>query len=247
MTDATATALTTIQPPSPGLLARIAGVIFSPRDTFAAVVARPRWLGVMAVTLAVGAGSQYVVMSSQVLQDAIVDQQIQRMEAGGQAASDEQVATIERILSFLPQIYAAATLIVGPLVVAAVAGILVGIFSTLMGGSGTFKQVYAVLAHAGVVSTLAGLLSAVLMAAGVEPSGVSPPGANLGVFVPMLEETSFVAQMLGAINLILLWWLVTLSIGLGVLYKRRTGPIVTSLMALYFVIALIIAFVRSGS
>ena len=181
------------------------------------------------------------------MQDAVVDQQIRSMESSGRAVSDEQVATIERFMTFLPPIYAGATLIFGPLFTAAIAGILVGVFTTLMGGSGTFKQVYAVLAHSGVVSSLAGILSAALIVAGAQPSGFSPPGANLGVFVPMLEETSFVAQMLGTINLILVWWLVTLSIGLGVLYKRRTGPIIASLMGMYVVIALIIAFVRSGS
>jgi hypothetical protein len=63
----------------------------------------------------------------------------------------------------------------------------------------------------------------------------------------MLEETSFVAVMLTAIDLILVWWLVSLAIGLGVLYKRRTGPIATTFLGLYALIALLIAFVSSGS
>ena len=33
-----------------GLLARFIGVITSPRDTFAAVVAHPKWFGMMALT-----------------------------------------------------------------------------------------------------------------------------------------------------------------------------------------------------
>jgi hypothetical protein len=72
-------------------------------------------------------------------------------------------------------------------------------------------------------------------------------GANLGIFVPMLEETGFVAKFLGSIDLFLVWWIVSLSIGIGVLYKRRTGGIATSLLGLYAVIALIVAFWRSGS
>ena len=63
----------------------------------------------------------------------------------------------------------------------------------------------------------------------------------------MLEETSFITRFLGAIDLILVWWIFTLAIGLGVLYKRRTGGIATTLLALYVVIALIIGYVRSGS
>jgi hypothetical protein len=37
------------------------------------------------------------------------------------------------------------------------------------------------------------------------------------------------------------------AIGLGVLYKRRTGPIAMVLFGFYFVIAALIAFVASGS
>ena len=35
--------------------------------------------------------------------------------------------------------------------------------------------------------------------------------------------------------------------GLGVLYKRRTGPIAMVLFGIYFVIAAIIAYAMSGS
>jgi hypothetical protein len=62
----------------------------------------------------------------------------------------------------------------------------------------------------------------------------------------MLEETSFVAVMLRSIDLFLLWWMVSLAIGLGVLYRRRTGPIATTLIGIYVVIALLIAVFTSG-
>jgi len=53
-------------------------------------------------------------------------------------------------------------------------------------------------------------------------------------------------RLLGMVDLFQIWWLVTLSIGLGVLYKRKTGPIATSLLGIYFVIVLAIAAVRSA-
>jgi hypothetical protein len=40
--------------------------------------------------------------------------------------------------------------------------------------------------------------------------------------------------------------LVNLGIGLGVLYKRRTGPIATGLLIVYLVIVLVVAAVRSA-
>jgi hypothetical protein len=51
---------------------------------------------------------------------------------------------------------------------------------------------------------------------------------------------------MGSLDLIRLWWIVSLSIGLGVLYKRKTGPIAWTLIGLYLLIVLIIAGVRTA-
>ncbi len=230
---------------APGLLARVVGVIFSPRETYAAVAARPRWLGMMVITLVIGAAAQYVVLSSPELQENIIDQQIRAMQERG-AASEAQIAGVETMIQRLPIIYTAAAFIIGPLITAVIAGLLMVVFTMLMGGHGTFRQLFAIVTHAGVISVLAGLFSAALVAAGVPPTGVQPPSASLGVFVPMLEETSFVAIFLGTINLILVWWVLSLAIGLGVLYRRRTGPIATALISVYVIIALVVAFFRSS-
>ena len=48
--------------PDPGLLSRIIGVLLSPRDTFAAVVARPRWFGAMAVAVLIISGAQFALL-----------------------------------------------------------------------------------------------------------------------------------------------------------------------------------------
>jgi len=64
--------------------------------------------------------------------------------------------------------------------------------------------------------------------------------------VPFLEETSFVARFLGALDLVVMWWMLNLAIGLGVLYKRRTGPVAVGMFTTYLAIALIVAAVRSA-
>jgi hypothetical protein len=233
--------------PDPGLFARLIGVLFSPKETFAAIVARPRWLAVMVVTLVMSSAAYYVILSSQDMQDAIVDQQVRAMESRGNVVSDQQIANIERFIGYLPVGYAVGIFVLGPLFGAAIAGIVTGIFTTLMGGNGTFKQVFAVMNHAGFLPAISALFIAGMLAVGAKPIGARPPGANLGVFLPMLEETSFLAVLLRSIDMFLLWWMVVLAIGLGVLYKRRTGPIATTFIGLYIVIALLIATFTSGS
>ena len=62
----------------------------------------------------------------------------------------------------------------------------------------------------------------------------------------MVEEDSFIGRLMGAIDIFLIWWIVVLAIGLGVLYRRRTQPIAASLLVVYGIIALCIAAVMSG-
>ncbi len=247
MTDVASVSDSVQNKPDPGLVARLFGVLFSPKETFAAIVARPRWLAVMVVTLVMSSAAYYVILSSQDMQDAIVDQQVRAMESRGNAVSEQQIANIERFIGYLPVGYAVGIFVLGPLFGAAIAGIVTGIFTTLMGGNGTFKQVFAVMNHAGFIPAISALFIAGMLAVGAKPIGARPPGANLGVFLPMLEETSFLAVLLRSIDMFLLWWMVVLAIGLGVLYKRRTGPIATTFIGLYIVIALLIATFTSGS
>lgn len=247
MTDVASVSDSVQNKPDPGLFARLIGVLFSPKETFAAIVARPRWLAVMIVTLVMSSAAYYVILSSQDMQDAIVDQQVRAMESRGNVVSDQQIANIERFIGYLPVGYAVGIFVLGPLFGAAIAGIVTGIFTTLMGGNGTFKQVFAVMNHAGFIPAISALFIAGMLAVGAKPIGARPPGANLGVFLPMLEDTSFLAVLLRSIDMFLLWWMVVLAIGLGVLYKRRTGPIATTFIGLYIVIALLIATFTSGS
>ena len=61
----------------------------------------------------------------------------------------------------------------------------------------------------------------------------------------MLEPGSFLARLVGAIDLFIVWQLMVLAIGVAVLYGTRTGPIVTTFYTLYALIAVGIAVVMS--
>ena len=65
----------------------------------------------------------------------------------------------------------------------------------------------------------------------------------------MLHESGLIPSVLGdsAGLRMVIWWIVTLSIGLAVLYKRRTGGIAFTLFCLYVLFALVIGYARSGS
>jgi hypothetical protein len=67
------------------------------------------------------------------------------------------------------------------------------------------------------------------------------------VFAPFLDDSSFPARLLGSIDLVYIWWMVSLAIGLGVVYRRRTAPIATTMIAIYVVIGIVIAAIKTAA
>jgi hypothetical protein len=116
------------------------------------------------------------------------------------------------------------------------------VFNAAMGGRASFKQLLAVVSHAGVISALGWIF---VMPLNYLRETMSSP-TNLGALAPGLDEGSFIVHLLGTIDLFLIWWVVVLGIGLAVLYRRRTQPVVISLFVVYAVIALIIAGAKSA-
>jgi len=93
-----------------------------------------------------------------------------------------------------------------------------------------------------VVITVVSMLSTPLMY--VKEDLVSP--TRLAVLLPMLPEQGFLTALCNSIDLWVIWWLCNLSIGLAVLYKRKTGGLASTFLALYGCIALLVATLRSS-
>jgi len=228
-------------PAARGLVARIFGVLTSPRATYADVAAHPRWFGVLLVVLATTIASSSWLLSTSVGQRAMIDQQLQTSEAFGRTITDEQYQQLQRFAPYSAYVAAASQIVVLPLMSLLIAGIAFAIFNGALGADATFRQVFAVVAFSGVLMALKALFSTPLNYA---RESLSSP-TTLTAVLPFFEDNTFVARLLGTIDLFLIWWIVSLAIGLGVLYKRRTAPIATGFLLVYGAIALTIAAVRS--
>lgn len=229
-------------PAALSLPARVFGVLFSPRATYADVTARPHCLGMLIVLIAIGASATFGFLSTEVGRQAMLDRQIATLESFGRPVTDEMYLGMERGMNIARVTGPAAQAVFAPLMAAIVAGLLFAIFNAIMGGNATFRQVYAIVVHSGVITTLSSLFVLPLAYAQGSMSGAT----NLRVFFPFLDEASFLSRFLGSIDLFLLWWLISLAIGLGVLYRRKTAPIANGLIGAYVVIGLIIAAVKTA-
>jgi hypothetical protein len=240
MTDHTATSAAPAETGAAGSLpARLIGVLFSPQATFQRIVAAPRWVGALATVTLVTCALTFGMLSTQRGQSAMLDQQVRQTEAFGQTVNEEQYSRMEQMLPMMRYFVTGSQLVMIPVITMVVVGILFAVFNALLGGSATFKQVAAVVTHSGAVTLVQQLFIAPLNYARESMSSAT----NLAVFVPFLDEGHIVARFLGVIDLFIVWWLLVMAIGLGVLYRRRTAPIFWSFIGIYVIIALVVAVV----
>jgi hypothetical protein len=226
---------------APNVFARFVGIVTEPKNTFQRVVASPRWLGMLVLTSVIVAFFTALPMTTEAGHQATVDQQVASMKSFGIDVSDELYDRLEQGAARAPYTTAAFILIVSPIMALIVSGLLFAVFNAALGGEASFKQVYAVIVHAGAISALSALFSGIVNYF----RGAVGSVANLGAVLPMLPEGSFVANLFGTIDIFLIWWVVVLAIGLGVLYRRRTQPIAVGLFAVYAVIALAITAIKT--
>jgi hypothetical protein len=244
MTETVSAAVAATPAKSPGLLARAVGVLTGPRAAYAEVAAHPKVLGILVLTLAMIATASIVFFSTEVGKTALLDQQVKGMESFGVKVSDQMYQQLEARLSSpaTPYITAASQVVFIPIIGLVVSGILLAVFNAVLGGDATFKQVFAVVVHAGVVNAVQQWF---VFPVDYAKESLSSPTA-LSIFLPFLEESSFAGRFFGSVDLFILWWMLNLAIGLGVLYKRRTQPIAVGLLITYISIVLIVAAVRTA-
>ena len=227
------------------LWARIWGILTSPKETFADVVARPRWFGMMLVAILITTVCTGGFLMTNVGQQAYLDNQVRTTERFGGQVSEAQYARMEKMAKYAAPITVVSVAIFTPLMWAIMAGILFAVFNAALGGDSSFKQVFAVVAFSSAITVVQQLFVTPLNYVRETMSSAT----NLAVFLPMLDEGSFLARLLGMVDLFLIWWVFVLAVGLGVLYRRKTAPIAIGLFAVYGIIAVVVAalFGRAGA
>jgi hypothetical protein len=227
---------------APGLLARVLGVIFSPRSTFERLLPSPRLFGTILLSGVVIGLSQAVPQMTESGRQAAIDAAAQQMERfTGRPATEQQYANMQRSAP----IRAWATMAFAPLGVAVSVLFFTTIyfigFNVILGGTATFKQAAAVVAHGSVIAALGALAGAPVQYLQGTASPMGP--FTLGALLPMLDEASFLSRFLGFIGVFSIWGTIVNAIGFSVLYRRKTGSIFLGLFTLTLLFAAVAATV----
>jgi hypothetical protein len=63
--------------------------------------------------------------------------------------------------------------------------------------------------------------------------------------LPAFGQSTFPARLLGAVDIFVVWWVMLIALGLGILYGTRTLPIARWLLGVYAAAAAVLALVQA--
>mgnify|MGYP001823813122 CR=1 FL=1 len=190
----------------PSLPVRIVRVFVAPAELFDALRERPVWLDAMLISIAVGLLIQFAI-PAELFREAVM--------AGLPAdATPEQVEATETSLPFL-RMLGWAMAVAGPfLLFALIAGLLKLLYSVLLGGAATFKQLFSATVHAQIINAVGALVVLPLILA----NGDLRSTLSLHLLVPGIERDGWLFGFLNGLNLFGMWTMIVLGIGVSRIY-----------------------------
>jgi hypothetical protein len=172
--------------------------------------------------------SSAVVLETEVGQLALLDRLERLALAFGRDVDDATYAELVRASEHGTAYAIGASALAIPLLAVLVSLAVWAVCRKPSGGRASFRQVLAVVAHAGVILALRQVIAAPLTYA--RETLASP--MTLNVLAPSLDEGSPVARFLASCDVFVIWWVTVLAIGVAVLYQRPGRR-----MALKFLVA----------
>jgi hypothetical protein len=215
---------------------RIAGVLWHPRSTMAALVAAPSFLSTWALLLIFWLVPAAWLLSTDVGRQAVVDERVRVVEAFGGTVDDGAYTAMQQSPPWFAYFTSGGRLPMAPPLTLLVAFALVGL--TRADGAGMpLPAALAVSVHATTVLVLQELVATPLHY--LRESITSP--TNLAVVLPGFGDGTLPARMLGAIELFGLWWLWLLALGAAAATGKPARRYFARLLAVYIGIAALLA------
>jgi hypothetical protein len=210
--------------PSLSPVARIFGVLFSPKKTFEDIVRKPSWIAPILVSTVLSIIA-VVVLNQRVNWREYIAQQIEKSPRSAQLSADQKQQQVEVGVKFTVAIVYVAGVIV-PICFALVVGlVMMGAYNLLAGAGARFATSFAIVAYAGmvgIVSTPIFLLVLFLKPYGtIDPD--NPVVTNLGALLPD-ESAKWLVTLCKSLDIFTIWLLILIAIGFsGVNPKKLKG------------------------
>jgi len=202
-----------------------------------AIAASPRWIAILAILTIAVAGSRVAVFETRVGRLALVDEWERTALAFGQDVDDTRYAELRTLSTHAVAYGIGTTLLTGPVLTLVIAVAVFVLFGAAINPKPSFAQVCAVVAYASVPLALRQIVAALSTYVSESTASVT----SIGIWWPTLNEASAAARFAGALDVFIIWWVIVLAIGIGVLYQRNAQRLALTFLGAYAGVALLLA------
>lgn len=217
----------------PSLPGRALQVFVAPGALFDRLRENPAWVDVMALVAALSLASTLLI-PEELVREAMMQQAPEGTDA-------EQVEQFTGFVRWTGMISA----VVGPLFVAAVvAGVTHLVFTLVLGGRRTYRQVFSAASHMMLVPTVGTLVTVPLILS----TGDVQTSLALHLLAPGIDTGTYAFRLLRGLNVFGLAGASIMGVAVGRLYRSRsTVPAVGLMLALYVALKAAMAVVGTPS
>jgi hypothetical protein len=201
--------------------ARITGVFFTPKATFAEIVAAPSWI-VPTILLVVLSAIACVALNQRMDWRNFVSQQIEKSPRSADLTADQKEQQISAGAKFAPIMTYVFGIPAPAIVVLLVAAVMLGFYNLLAGASVNFSTALGIVSHAFLATIVSTMLF--LLVLFLKPRGTfdleNPVATNLGVLIP--EDAPKWLMKLGiSFDIFSFWILILVAIGFAAANPKK--------------------------
>lgn len=218
------------------MIGRLLGGVLRPRATFASLVQTPTWLPAWLIVLSIWALCGGWLLSTDVGQQALVDERVRSVETFGGQVSDAEYSALQASPPWWVYFTSGSRMLLMPLTTLLVAALLV-VSARAAGTKATLSQALAITVHASVALLIGQVIATPLHY--VRESLTSP--LNLAAVLPLMDEGTLPARFFGTIDVFAVWWAGLLAVGLAALTGQRARHYAWRIAALFLVFAAVTA------
>jgi hypothetical protein len=230
------------------VFARIAGVLFSPTETFEDIVRKPDVLAPMLILLVIGYAVTFVIMPIMDW-DSIIAQQTEQMHKSNPNMTDadieratNMIKTFGRVMGFIGPLFGAILWII-------IAGALFLAFR-MFGGEGTFKQAVSVTIYSWVPLTLSSILLAIVAFSqhAFDPTRAATIVKSNPAFLVDMKDHPVLFSLLSSFDVFTIATIALLVIGFSILSRFSRAKAAMTIVTLWLVtVAVKVGFAAMGA
>lgn len=226
-------------PPSQNSFARMAGVLFTPSETFEDIARKPDFVVPLLLILIIGYVCT-ILMVPHMDWNAVAEQQAQVMKKQNPNIKDADIERIGKMTKAFGSVMAYVSPLLGVLWYLIVALVLFGAFR-LMGGEGTFKQAFSATLYAWIPLVIFSIiLTVVAVTQGtIDPTTMATAVKSNPAFLVDMKEQPVLFALLSALDLFTLWTIALLITGFAALSKKKWANSAAIVVSLWLIMVVI--------